>query len=327
MGITFALVFVGSLIVVANWVEKQGNDLIDRFFTWVLLAYNLPAFLLGLILLTVPNSQIAAAMQLDPGQINFPALGTWLVLMAIWGSLIALPGVRHFLARRSPTLNPDSAVHATALLLVGYLVGNTLATLSQGGLEGLASTAEQATLLDVFSSQFLFAAVALLGVGIFIRRPGKAVRERLGLERPTRAQLLTGVVAILVLVVAQAVAGAIWGLVDPQQAQLLDDISSTLLGDINTVGEWFLLAAATGIGEELLFRGALQPIFGVTATSLIFAIAHVQYGITPVTLFVFFLALVLGFIRHRTNTTTTMFVHFGYNFTLGLLALLAASLP
>ena len=84
-----------------------------------------------------------------------------------------------------------------------------------------------------------------------------------------------------------------------------------------------LLAAAAGLGEELFFRGALQPIFGIVPTSLIFAISHVQYGLSPATLTVFLLSIVLGIIRKRSNTTVAILVHGGYNFILGLLSLLA----
>lgn len=323
MEIILGLFTVGGIILLANWVEKQSNEWFHRFYEWMLLAFNLPAFLLGVTLLVVPNESLADVMQLE---LDYASLGVWLVVMGIWGSLAALPGFRRLFSRLSKTFNPNSAVHATALALTGYLIGNTLATLSQGGLEGLATTAEEASLVDVLASQFIFAALGLLGVGILIRRGGDSLRQRLGLERPTRAQLLLGLVAILVLVIAQAIAGLVWTLIDPQQAELLDSISATLLGDIDSVWEWFLLALATGLGEEILFRGALQPVFGLTATSIIFAIAHVQYGLTPVTLFVFFLAIVLGLIRHRSNTTIAIFVHFGYNFTLGLLALLAVAL-
>ena len=77
------------------------------------------------------------------------------------------------------------------------------------------------------------------------------------------------------------------------------------------------------MGEEILFRGALQPVFGIVFTSLLFAVVHVQYGLTPITLAVFLLGLILGILRKRTNTTVTILVHFGYNFILGLMALLA----
>jgi membrane protease YdiL (CAAX protease family) len=106
----------------------------------------------------------------------------------------------------------------------------------------------------------------------------------------------------------------------------LEDVNSVLLQDFDTVGEWLVLALIAGISEEILFRGALQPIFGLWFTSILFAVVHVQYGLTPVTVFVVILAVLLGLIRRRTNTTVAIFVHAGYNFVLGLLALLAVYL-
>ncbi|MGO4503412.1 MULTISPECIES: CPBP family intramembrane glutamic endopeptidase [unclassified Dyella] len=44
------------------------------------------------------------------------------------------------------------------------------------------------------------------------------------------------------------------------------------------LGGWnpILLSFAAGIGEELLFRAALQPVLGMVLTSLIFVAAHVR---------------------------------------------------
>ena len=76
----------------------------------------------------------------------------------------------------------------------------------------------------------------------------------------------------------------------------------------------------------MLFRGALQPVFGLLATSVVFALIHVQYGMTPLTLFIVLLAVILGLIRRYYSTTIAIFVHVGYDFALGLLALLATYL-
>ncbi|MBK6325420.1 MAG: CPBP family intramembrane metalloprotease [Chloroflexi bacterium] len=136
-------------------------------------------------------------------------------------------------------------------------------------------------------------------------------------------QLLTGIGWIVVLVVLQALGGALWTLMDSSQAKLVENISGELLGNIDTFGEWLLLAMATGLGEELLFRGALQPVFGLGFTALLFAFAHVQYGLTPVTLVVFVIGIVLGLIRRKHGTAVSIFVHSGYNFALGMISLLA----
>ena len=95
--------------------------------------------------------------------------------------------------------------------------------------------------------------------------------------------------------------------------QLLGPLSDSYLGIIT-------LGAAAAIGEETIFRGALLPRFGLLLTSLLFALVHSNYGISISTLVVFILALLLGFVRMRVNTTTTMIIHAVYNMSLGLLA-------
>jgi membrane protease YdiL (CAAX protease family) len=141
----------------------------------------------------------------------------------------------------------------------------------------------------------------------------------------TWAEVRMGLRWIIFLVLLQAGAGALWAGLDPTESELLDEISQSLFGGFDTVGEWIVLALASGVGEELLFRGALQPVFGLWFTSILFAVAHVQYGLTPITLVVFILGIALGYIRRRSNTTVAIFVHAGYNFVLGLLTLIAAS--
>jgi membrane protease YdiL (CAAX protease family) len=56
--------------------------------------------------------------------------------------------------------------------------------------------------------------------------------------------------------------------------QLLDLVSRLDLGALNPL--WISLSA--GIGEELLFRGALQPILGIWWASFIFTVAHFRSG-------------------------------------------------
>lgn len=81
---------------------------------------------------------------------------------------------------------------------------------------------------------------------------------------------------------------------------------------------------AAGIGEEILFRGAIQPIFGNVFTSIIFAIAHVQYGLfTPATAALFIISMLFGVIRSRHNTTMAIYVHVGYDLVLGLVTYFA----
>lgn len=88
-----------------------------------------------------------------------------------------------------------------------------------------------------------------------------------------------------------------------------------LIGDLqlNTVQIIFVSVCA-GIGEELLFRGAIQPIAGIFITSLVFVALHGYlnpfnlrisvYGIF-MTFFIFF----LGYITERLGILSSMMAH------------------
>ena len=233
--------------------------------------------------------------------------------------------MRRLLARVVP-IDPESSVHTLALVLTGYLTGNTLFALTQDVLLQLLTADIAVTIIDVVLQQIAFVAVAFLGAGWLTRRDLGEVSERLGLERPTQRQLLLGLGIMGLLIMLQWAIGAVWALLNPQEAEFLGQVNESLLAGFDSPGEWLILAVAAGVGEEVLFRGALQPIFGIFLTSLLFAVVHIQYGLTPITLVVFILGIILGILRQRTNTTVVIFVHFGYNFILGLFALLASYL-
>jgi membrane protease YdiL (CAAX protease family) len=320
------IIFIAGLIIVANWLAKAENETVNRLFDWLLVALNLPFFFLGFLLLQTPTDLLN---RLQPNSTlpltNTGLAGTVLIAMAVWGIAVSLHPIRGILSYWLP-LNPASPVHALALVASGFLAGNTILTLTQGGLEELAATAASASVAEVVLQQALFVFLALLGVGLFIRRGTGELQRRLGLGRPTREQLLMAGRWIVILVVLQSAGGALSQALYPDQFELLDSISGQLFGNFDTVGEWLVLGLAAGIGEEVLFRGALQPALGLWFTAFLFALSHVQYGFSPITLVVFIIAVVLGYIRRRSNTTVAITVHAGYNFVLGLFSVIAANL-
>jgi membrane protease YdiL (CAAX protease family) len=70
---------------------------------------------------------------------------------------------------------------------------------------------------------------------------------------------------------------------------------------------------AAGVSEETLFRGALQPRFGILVTSLLFAITHVQYAFTPATLVILVIGISLGWVRRRWGLPAAIVLHALYN--------------
>lgn len=326
MSALIPVLLIAVFIFLANKLAAGDDRETRRFFDLAILLTNLLLFFLGLLLTLSPASTFASlALGEAGGLVNPLAAGTTVLAMAIWGTATSLKQFRETLSRYMP-IRPESPVHTLALLLSGFLTGSTIFTLTQGGLEGVAETAGAASIGAILIQFLLFFLVAIFGVGLFTRRDMIAVQERLGLTVPTGRQLLVGTRWIVILVIVQWIFGAISTILNPGQVELLEEISGSLLGEIDTVWEWLVLALTTGIGEELLFRGALQPILGLPFTAALFAIAHIQYGISPITLAVLIIGLALGKIRRDSNTTVAIFVHAGYNFMLGMLAMLATYL-
>lgn len=81
-------------------------------------------------------------------------------------------------------------------------------------------------------------------------------------------------------------------------------------------GQIVVLALLSSFGEELLFRGAMQPFLGVWFTSAIFAIMHVDPdGRSPIwTIWAFIGGLVMGFAVKSTGSLwPAILIHFGVN--------------
>jgi len=321
-----SLFFLLALIVVANILALRSRRYELLAFDIFLFLVNLPVLLIGILFLLMQTVNFQDQFA-DAGFTfsNLSQVGLVLVLMAGWGLVVSVGPARRLLARIMP-LDPASPVHTLALVFAGYLAGQGALTLSQDGLSGLADTVQPVSIMLIVVSEIMLAVLAFFGVGLLIRRNWRELIDRLGLTMPDLKQLLIAGAIIIALVIIQAGAGALWALLNPDQAELLGDVNTLLLADMDTVWEWLLLALAAGIGEELLFRGALQPVMGLAGTSLLFALVHVQYGYTPFMLVVVFIAVVLGLVRRYFSTTIAIVVHVGYDFTLGLLALLAAYL-
>jgi len=323
MQIIFSVILICSLTLSANLVTKLEPRNQQVFF-WLIRSFNVPIFLFGLFFVLSSPDQIASFQtQAGTSLENPTAYGIIFELMAIWGVLATLRSLRLSLSQLIP-IDPDSPVHMLALFFTGLLVGNVATIMTQGGVEALVETAVSNSLLEVIWPQLLFIALAVIGVGWQIRRSWSEIGERLGLERPTLAHLWLGMRWIVILVILQWTIGSLWALFDPVQAEQLGGLNELLYADFDTISDWLILALAAGIGEELLFRGALQPVFGLPVTAVLFTLGHVQYGFTPITLLILIIGIILGTIRNRTNTTTAIFVHTGYNLVLGLLSLLAA---
>ena len=258
---------------------------------------------------------------------TLPRIGFALWFPSLVGILLLLPALRRQAAPVVP-IDPGSPVHAVALSYIALVLINLMSTLAVG-LGNLADMVESAggqqsgiSALGLWSQNLLFVILALVGAGWLSRRSLRQTLQRLGVVVPGWRQVALGLLAgasMAILAVLVVVLSDRLGWTNKESERL----SELLAGGLT--GSWLGIASlglAAGIGEEALFRGALQPRFGLGLTTLIFALMHVQYGFSLATVLIVVLGLVLGVIRQRANTTTAMITHAAYNIGVVLVSLL-----
>jgi len=121
----------------------------------------------------------------------------------------------------------------------------------------------------------------------------------------------SGLTAGLVMVAASRLSTARW----KWASQLADEFRG-LLGQLNA-REALLVAAVSGIGEEALFRGALQPALGLWLASAIFGILHIGPNprFLPWTVMAFAAGLAFGWLFAWTgNLVAPVLAHATINF-------------
>lgn len=342
----FILFIVGSITALANLAEQHHRlrpllqTVILGTNMLILLFVPLAAFnpdvelgwgdLVGAFLVATLGGALAAALLLRrmrawcarffPRHLPPPAHFSMPIPVIQDGVLSSTPHPAP--SNHTPTeggFNPDSMTHMWALILVvQFLTFQFASFFLVGGLEGIAEDigVNYGTLLANFLPTVL---IPIIGVGLFIRRnPGAALR-RLGIKPMGLKDLaisigVSGVATVVLLMLVGIVVG-IWSqLVSPETFEAQNIASNALAESVNTLGLAFLLALTAGIGEEIAFRGALQPIFGFWFTAFVFVLAHLQYTLTPAALLILIVALAFGLIRKYLDTTTAILTHFLYNF-------------
>jgi membrane protease YdiL (CAAX protease family) len=229
------------------------------------------------------------------------AFGTTLAL------LIVPPIGSRFL--RVMGLDPASPVHrvvAVAVVLTVLDAGVLFLELAESGPVEIPFYPS-----DPLVSLVTDLALALAGVGFGLTRGFRESLGRLDVRPITRRRF---VLAIGVAVLFQVIVGGLEYLesvVLPSVHALEDRFGYEFVGLRPWVGA-MLTSISAGVGEEVLFRGALQPRLGVVLTALLFGALHVQYQI-PGMIVIVLIGIALGIVKERTSTTFTIVVHVFYD--------------
>ncbi|HEV3476669.1 MAG TPA: CPBP family intramembrane glutamic endopeptidase [Rubrobacteraceae bacterium] len=319
----FITAFVGGLALLAQVARKSRGAEVTLIVT--LLALSLLVAAIGAV--TGLGLVLRAASGGAPGveRLILVAAGGAAVLVGIAGVALCVPPLLRVMGRRlENAFWADPPIFLTLWLFVVVLANNVV------GLLLFLENQDVSRLFPgrlspgaILTNQLPFLVIALLGVGVGVRRNLRETLDRLGYGPVSLRQL--GIVTLFVggAFALSVAADALFASLQPDLYRQVGEIYDILfnprgLSPVSAVLFALLVGVGAGLGEETLFRGAVQPILGITLTSVLFASMHIQYGPSLLLVYVFLLSVGLGLLRKHINTTASFLAHAGYN-SLGII--------
>lgn len=292
---------ISSLIIgfaafgVSYWAFRARAD--RSAFVGLYLLFGIPAVLLG---------SVALAQVL----VGTPEDGVLVLLLGLGLGLPLLRPVRRLLARVMP-MDPDSPVDMAGLCVIlfalAWLVGPDASSTPMQDVDSVGT-------FELVLQVVLYLVLAYAAVGVWFARSLRAATERLGIAWPTWRTIGAALGGLAVGMAVTLLINGIGMVLQPGVAAELDAVTEELTAEVQNPAGALLLGVSAGVGEEAIFRGALQPRFGIVATSVVFSLLHTQYGLNFAVVGIFGLSVVLGVLRQRFGTTAAMITHALFNF-------------
>jgi uncharacterized protein len=307
MSLFALLLVVAAAYGLVNWAKRASTG--DKAATMGLyLLFGMPGVLLfvaGLALVT-----------------NGKEGGWFAIGVGLGLSLPLLRPLRQALAKVTP-MDPESPIDYSGLaivLSVAAFLWFTLILSDEPVQVDPVSTGDM--MVSLLTNLATFLALAYVAVGYRNYRTGEEATIRLGLTRPTLEQVRVGLIAVIPAFIFAIFGSVLTSAFQPEVVDRLgENIDNLTAGVQNPLGA-IILGLSAGIGEEVLFRGALQPRFGIALTTLFWVLLHTQYELTWVMLGLVLMGFMLGWIRNRYGTVAAIITHAVYNALVVLLQMI-----
>jgi membrane protease YdiL (CAAX protease family) len=296
-----ALLFLLSLSValavaygLVYWGYRAETDRSAR--VGLFLVYGFPGILL-----------VVAGLALT---VNDRGNGPLLLGIGLGLSLPLIKSFRVLMAKFTP-IDPDSPLDMSALCVFLSVLGLLLVVSFDAPEPDAVEEVDYATLVVQLLG---FVGLSYAVVGTNLRRTFVQANHRLGMNRPTLRTVLIATAFFILALVVNGIAGVLTEVFQPSTSEDIQQGLEELTGEFQSPLGAVAIGVSAGIGEELFFRGALQPKFGIFLTSVCFALLHSNYGLSFVTLGVFGMGVIFGFLRMRYGTVAAMITHALVNF-------------
>lgn len=311
----FQVIFV----LVSSWLGIRTRS--SRFSRCAFLAILcLASIYIGWVGLTLlsPTMQQVSPVQAAGRQI----LALAFCATALISGMFLLPSTRRVLARLTGW-DMSAPQHILGIWLFIVMLFINMAFLLAASSYAIMLVANGAgasnQLLSELARECSYILITFLGAGLYFRRNLQEVMTRLGLDRLPEhfssfwmALGVTGagvLLSVLGAIVLQHVDGKLYGQV---QYTLNAALPLFNTGSIEALILTLVIGIVAGAGQELLFRGLLQPVFGLIPTALLYTVMHGQYGLSPVLAIVFMMGLGFGWLRQKYGTWVAITAHILY---------------
>lgn len=317
----FYFAFILAIALVA-WAGHWGRTIgWLRYLLLILIGLSgTLCMLLGLALIVLSGSMDeVAAMQLPA---NMDAIG-WMTFFTGFCAIPSLiPPVRKGLSKTVfPGLDVTLPAHTWALYaFLAALVITTFSITLLYNPDLIIESLRNVSLKEMASANaVMFVLLSFGAAGLWVKKSWRETAAELGLTRISWRTfgLMVGL-ALFFSIFIQILEAFLLPLVDPDMRENLQRVVEALGTKGDSVQQTLITAAivglAAGIGEEALFRGLMQPVFGILPTAILFTLIHTHYGPTVLLLELLILGIALGLVRQKINTTAAIVVHAFFDF-------------
>lgn len=293
-----AFVAVAAVYGLINWCRKASTG--DKAAVMGLyLLWGMPGVLLFIA---------GLALVVNGRNEGVPVMGIGLGL--------SLPMLKPFrkLMSKFTNIDPDSAIDWSGLAIVLALLGFLIPTAFVDSAPAVASE-NSATMLTTGLLQNLLAYVLIAYVAVGYRnyRNGDESTRRLGIQVPTSTQVIFGLAGVVAAFVAAYIGALLTDWLQPDKVASIEESMQAMMAGVTNPFVAIVLAVSTGFGEEIFFRGAIQPRMGMVLTAILFTFLHAQYGFTWILLGLFLVGLTFGWLAKNHGTMAAVVAHVAYN--------------
>lgn len=293
-------ILVAVIYGVVYWANRARTD--RSAYVGIYLLFGLPG-----VLLTVAGIALMTTTDL--------AEGPFILASGLAFSLPLLSPVRKLVASVTP-MDPKSPIDLCGLALIVWVMSFFAITAVQSGPPEVGGTGGDALTDNLFwliLNAVTFVAIAYVAVGYRIYRNGAEATERLGLKVPDLKTLAISIALVIPCFILSIIGSALTVAFQPDIVDNLEETMDQMTSGLDNPIGALLIGLSAGVGEEVLFRGAIQPRFGIVIAALFWTSLHVQYDFSFVLVGLFAVGLVLGFQRKYLGTASAVITHAAYN--------------